>query len=412
MRISFTVVLFLASALRAAVLPGFRIQSLGATAGFASSIAIDSHGTIYYTTTAGNLFRFFNGQSEVVSHVNTVAIGDSGLLGVALQSDKTAIVHYTTPGQVSDVISAIDISTGIETVLHTFVCDKDLPSRGSPPEHHGGNPSVASDGSILVGIGDYGGGAIAALPDWNGGKIFRVHPDGSVEQLARGFRNPFDMVWDDVHQRVIAPDNGVLTDDEINIVHAGDFCGWPYTMGNGPAIDGAVPPVYTFPTIVAPTGIIAVNGRNPSFKSGYLLGGFVTKAIYYIPDIDARPFPDPIAVTSGQVGLVIDVAQAPNGDVFFVTSNGIKKLIPPQPGDCNGDGIVDSADVAALTQELADGDPHPTFTAQDGAFRGSWGCDVDQNGTIDSRDMAALLTRLAGRSRAVRAGASQPAGRP
>jgi glucose/arabinose dehydrogenase len=336
----------------------------------------------------------------------------SGLLGVALRNDNTAIVHYTTPGQVSDVVSSIDINTGAETVLHAFVCDKDLPSRGSPPEHHGGNPSVASDGSIFVGIGDYGGGLIASLPDWNGGKIFRLRPDGSVEQFARGFRNPFDMVWDAANQRLIAPDNGVTTDDEINIVHAGDFCGWPFTMGNGPAIEGAVPPVYTFPMIVAPVGIIAVNGRNPFFRSGYLLGGFVTKAIYYIPNIDAKPLPDPIAVTSGEVGLMIDVAQAPNGDVFFVTSNSIKRLITPQPGDCNGDGIVDAADVAALTQELADGDPHPTFTAQDGGYRGSWGCDVDQNGVIDSRDMAALLAKLYGRSRAVRMGSTPPSGHP
>ncbi|MDQ6802364.1 MAG: PQQ-dependent sugar dehydrogenase [Acidobacteriota bacterium] len=411
MRASFTALLFLASALRAAVLPGFSVESLGATAGFASSIAIDSHGTIYYTTTSGNLFRFVNAQSTVVSHVNTVAIGDSGLLGAALQNDNTAIVHYTTPGQVSDVISAIDIRTGAETVLHTFVCDIDMPTRGAPPEHHGGNPSVASDGSIFVGIGDYGGFLIAALPGWNGGKIFRLNTDGSAQQFARGFRNPFDMVWDAANQRLIVPDNGVAIDDEINIVHAGDFCGWPYTMGNGPAIDGAVPPLYTFPMIVAPTGIIAVNGRNPYFKSGYLLGAFVTKAIYYIPDIDARPFPDPIAVVSG-VGLVIDIAQAPNGDVFFITSNAIKRLIPPQPGDCNGDGIVNAADISALAQELADGDPHPTFTAQDGAFPGSWGCDADQNGVIDSRDMAVLVARLSGRARAVRAGSGPPAGRP
>ena len=408
MRVSFTVVLFLASALRAAVLPGFRVEPLGATAGFASSIAIDSHGTIYYTTTNGNLFRFVDGKSTVVSHVNTVQIGDSGLLGVALLNDKTAIVHYTTPGQVSDVVSSIDTDTGVETVLHAFVCDKDLPSRGSGPEHHGGNPSVAADGSILVGIGDYGGFAIAALPEWNGGKIFRLHPDGSVEQLARGFRNPFDMVWDAANQRVIATDNGAAIDDEINIVHAGDFCGWPYTMGNGTPIDGAVPPLYTFRTIVAPTGMIAVNGRNPFFRSGYLLCAFVTKAVYYIPNIDARPFPDPIAVVIGDSGLVIDVAQAPNGDVFFITSNSIKRLIPPQPGDCNGDGIVDAADVAALTQELADGDPHPTFSAQDGAFAGSWGCDADQNGVIEARDMAVLLARLAGRARAVHRGNGPP----
>jgi glucose/arabinose dehydrogenase len=388
------------------------VQSLGTTAGFASSIAIDSQGAIYYTTTAGNLFRFVDGLSVVVSHVNTAANGNSGLLGVALRNDNTAIVHYTTPGQVSDVVSAIDLTTGAETVLHAFVCDKEFPSRGSSPEHHGGNPSVAADGSIFVGIGDYGGGAIAALPDWNGGKIFRLNLDGSVEQFARGFRNPFDMAWDDRNQRLIVPDNGPATDDEINIVHAGDYCGWPYTMGKGPAIDGAVPPLYTFPEIVAPTGIVAVNGRNPFFRSGYVLGAFVTKALYYIPDMNARPFPDPIAVIYGDFGPVIDVAQAANGDLFFVTGNSIRKLITPQPGDCNGDGIVDGADVAALAQELADGDPHPAFTAQDGSFRGSWGCDVDQDGLIDSRDMAALLTRLAGRIRAVRVGTGPSSGHP
>src|SRR5260221_9913783 len=196
MRASFSLLLFVASAVRAAVLPGFRVQTLGATAGFASSIAIDSHGVIYYTTTNGNLFRFVDGVSTVVSHVNTVAIGDSGLLGVALRDDNTAIVHYTTPGQVSDVISAIDIATGAETVLHAFVCDKDFPMRGSPPEHHGGNPSVAADGSIFVGIGDYGGGAIAALPDWNGGKNFPLKTGRSVPQIPPRFSKPLRNGWE------------------------------------------------------------------------------------------------------------------------------------------------------------------------------------------------------------------------
>ncbi len=412
MRALLALLLFSPGVVPAAALPGFRVQLVGTTSGFASSIAIDSRGTIYYTTTSGDLCRFVDSKSTVVSHVNTIAVGDSGLLGMALRDDNTAIVHYTTPGQIADVISTIDLSSGAETILQSFVCDIDMPQRGSPSEHHGGNPIVAVDGSIFVGIGDYGGGAIAALPNWNGGKIFRIFPDRTVQQFARGFRNPFDMAWDATKQRLIAPDNGVLTDDEINIVHFGDFCGWPYTMGNAPPIEGAVPPIYTFPNVVAPTGLLAVEGRDRWFRTGYLLCGFVTKAIYYIPDIDARPFPDPIPLINGETKSIIDIAQAPNGDVFFVTGSTINRLIVPIPGDCNGDGLVDAADIAALTQELADGDSHPTITAQSGGFRGSWGCDVDQNGVIDSRDMTALLAKVSIRSRAVRGAGSSPAVHP
>lgn len=401
MRAPLALLLFAAASARAAALPGFRVQLLGATAGFASSMAIDSRGTIYYTSTAGNLFRFTDSQSTLVAHVNTVAVGDSGLLGMALRDDNTAVVHYTTPGQTADIIATIDLTTGVETILQSFVCDKDMPRRGSPPEHHGGNPSVAEDGSIFVGIGDYGGGAIAALPEWNGGKIFRLHPDGTVEQFARGLRNPFDMSWDGAKQRLIAPDNGALTDDEINVVHRGDYLGWPYTMGNGPVIDGAVAPVYVFPTVVAPTGLLAVNGHNSTFRTGYLLGAFVTKAIYYIPDIDARPLPDPIPVIRGEAGYIIDIAQRSDGDVYFVSGSAIYKLVEPERGDCNGDGLVNGADVAALVQELLDGNPQPAISAQKGSFPGSWGCDVNGDGLIDWRDMTALLSLVSVRSRAV-----------
>jgi glucose/arabinose dehydrogenase len=137
------------------------------------------------------------------------------------------------------------------------------------------------------------------------------------------------MVWDAPNQRLIATDNGEAADDEINIVHEGDFCGWPFTMGNAPPVAGAVSPIYTFPVIVAPTGIIALSNRNPTLPRGYLLAGFVTKAIYHIPDIDARPFPDPIPLIRGLTGSIVALAQASNGDIFFVTGDGVYKLVVP-----------------------------------------------------------------------------------
>jgi hypothetical protein len=241
------------------------------------------------------------------------------------------------------------------------------------------------------------------LPDWNGGKIWRIFPDGSVQQFARGFRNPFDLAWDAANQRLIVPDNGDIADDEINIVHLGDDCGWPRTMGDhGPLIDGTTPPVYTFPVIVAPTGFVALSGRNPLPQHGYLLGGYVTRAIYYIDDVD---HPAPIPLINGETNPVIDVTEGPGGEIYLTTGMAIYQLTVPLRGDCNGDGKVDVNDLAALERELADVGGHEVVTnAQNGAFAGSWGCDVNGDGLIDRRDVEALIAIVKPRVRAVRTG--------
>lgn len=384
----------------AAALPGFRIETLApVSGGFASSIVSDSRGVLYYTTTSGGIYRLDASGPVKVASVSTFAFGDAGLLGMALRDDHTAIVHYTTPQLNADVISSVDLGTGAETVIHTFYCDLQVPTRPVSTEHHGGNPIVAPDGSIFVGIGDYGGGFIASVPEWNGGKIWHILPDGSVDQFALGFRNPFDLWWDDAKQRLIVPDNGDITDDEINIVHHGDNCGWPFTMGNEAPIAGDVPPVYTFPTIVAPTGFLALDGRNATLQRGFLLGTYTAKALLYIANIDA---PDPIAVIDHLTPSIIDVTQTPDGQIYFATGMTIYRLVVPQRGDCNGDGLVNADDLDALLAELADGAGEPVTSAQNGSYPGSWGCDVNGDGVIDANDVTALKLLVNFHLRAVR----------
>jgi glucose/arabinose dehydrogenase len=393
----------LAVSAESATLPGFRVELLGSTAGFASSLAVDSKGTIYYTTTSGSIFRLANGESSLVARVTTEATGDSGLLGMALIDDNTAAVHYTTINQTYDVISRVDLVTGLESVVHRFACDIDVPERGSSAEHHGGNPIVGSDGSIFVGIGDYGGGLIASLPEWNAGKVFRIAPDGVVTQFARGLRNPFDLIWDDANQRVIVPDNGPAKGDDINIVTLGANCGWPFSFAGNPPVPGIAVPAYVFENTVAPTGTIALNHANSQLRSGVLLGSFVTKAIYFFPDIDAKPLPDPIALIERETGSVIDVAQSSHGDIVFATGTSIDRLVVPLRGDCNGDGRINGEDVDALERELADA-PEPAYAAQGGTYAGSWGCDANGDGIIDAADRDELIRMVSPRRRAARSG--------
>jgi glucose/arabinose dehydrogenase len=380
---------------RATTLSGFRIEPVAPVSGFLTSLVTDSHGTIYYTQKSGEIMRV--GTTDPLARVATEANGDAGLLGMALIDDHTAVVHYTTPMQSYHVVSRIDLRHGLETDLHQFVTNLANPGASVSTEHHGGNV-VFADGTIYFGIGDFGVGLRAPDPAWNAGKVFRIDGDGTVTKLASGFRNPFGMAWDPIGKRLVVSDNGDVIDDEINVVtQAGGFFGWPCTAGDAyPPCDGAIPPVYSFPTIVAPTGIARLSGANRLMKRGYLVGAYVTRAVYYIPDIDARPFPDPIAITTKDVDQVIDVTESPTGDIYFATGKTIYRLIPPPPGDCNGDGVVDFNDLTALAQELSGGAGEAAYRAR------SWGCDADADGLITWNDYGKLWKSLVTRTRAVR----------
>ncbi len=401
MKVLAILALLFASAAPADVLPGFSIEQIAPAAGFVTSIVSDSHGTIYYTTQAGKIFRLRDTTSEERAHVDTVGEGNSGLLGMALIDDHTAVVHYTTPRQTYDVLSRIDLDLGVETLLQRFVTNLDDPEAGSSSEHHGGNLIVTLDGSVYVGIGDYGAAVTAALAGWNGGRIFKVAPDATSTQYAWGLRNPFDLVWDQAWQRIIVADNGPVGEDEIHVIDAGAYCGWPFTYGHQPNIAGAVAPDYVFEPTVAPTGMFLLDGANPLLRKGLLLGTFVTKSILYFERVERGSVSEPVAIFASEVGPIIDVTQNQAGEIYFATGKAIYRLHTPRPGDCNGDGALSLADMDALTRELADGE-EPMAAAQGGLYRGSWGCDANADGMISVADKDALARMVTSRRRSVR----------
>ncbi len=401
--------LLLPSLANADLLPGFRLESVAEVEGFVSSVVTDSNGMVYLTTTDGWIHRVDGASAIRVASLPTHSGSNSGLLGMALLDDETAVVHYTAWGEnnivLDDMISLVDLTNGAELVLRAFACDVELHDRGTSPEHHGGNPIVAPDGSIFVGIGEYGHYVIAQDPAWNAGKIWRIDPHGNATQFARGLRNPYDLAWDPELARIVVADNGPQAGDEIHVIAEGSNCGWPKTFGFEPPVEGMVPPDYVFSDTVAPTGLLRLDGANSMLRRGYLLGAFVTSALYYFPSV-ATPIADPIPIVEDFDNFIIDVTQSRAGDIYvatasFPSSTTIHRLVVPARGDCDGDGLLGGRDIMALHRELDDGSPHRMIDAQEGEHRGSWGCDANADGLIDEGDLVELRRLLNGRRRAV-----------
>lgn len=398
--------LLLAGSAGAATLPGFRVEKLAEVPGFVSSVVADSGGVVYATTTDGWIHRVEGGTSVPVAALPTRAGGNGGLLGMALLDDATAVVHYTVwkPGTsdkvLDDVISTVDLVTGAEHVLKAFPGDIEFRERGVSSEHHGGNVTVAPDGAVFVGIGEYNFYAIAQKPEWNAGKIWRIDREGNATRYAQGMRNPYDLAWDPQLQRIVVGDNGVDGGDKLHVIESGVDCGWPVVR------PGSVAPDYVFPSTVAPTGLARMTGANPMIRRGYLLAAFVTRSLYYFPDVAAHPIPDPVPVVADFTDYIIDVTEAPGGEIYLATASfpnsSIQRLHVPPRGDCNGDGLTNSLDILPMLHEIGDGDGHAMITAQDGNYAGSWGCDANADSLIDGEDLTALVQLIGSRRRAVR----------
>ena len=392
-----------ASSASAEILPGFRIEKLADTAGFLSSLAFNPSGHLFYSATSGEVYRLDGTASTQVALVPSANDGNAALLGIAFQSDHEFVTHYVPPDLTADVVSSVNLATGIQTEIARYVCDNGRPC---PSEHHGGNLIVAPDGSIFVGIGDYGGGIVAQNPNSPGGKIFRISPEGESSMFALGFRNPFDFALHPESGELIVGDNGPVGGDEVHIISEEANAGWPFTVGNDPPVEGTVRPDYTWSETVAPTGVIFIGGPSPMPDGGLLVGAFVTSALYYFPDLSGRPLGDPIILVEDETPPIIDIAQNVEGEIFFATPFAIYRLHLPLPGDANGDGRVDGTDGRALAHEIVDGDGALAIRTQDGAVNGSWGSDVNRDGLVDARDLVSLAKMRKGRTR----GAHPPPG--
>lgn len=254
----------------------------------------------------------------VVTQVGVVAgvapRGEGGLLGLATAG--ATVFAYLTTGQDNRVVRMHfdgEALTGQSPIL------TGIPA-GS--RHDGGRIAFGPDGKLYVATGEVGDPQLAQDRSSLGGKILRINPDGSTPGdnpdpaspvWSYGHRNIQGLAWDSAG-RLWATEYGADRADELNVIRPGANYGWPMAEGRADT-EGLVDPVLQWGTDEAsPSGLAYFGG---SLWVAALRG----QRLFRIPVAADGSLGPAASLFVGQYGRLRTVVAAPDGALWFTTSN-------------------------------------------------------------------------------------------
>ncbi len=265
------------------------------------------------------------GRQRTVQEVGTLPGvtpgGEGGALGLAISPDferDRSVYFYLTTAEDNRVVRT-DLEGGVLGVPEVIL--ENIPVGFT---HDGGRLAFGPDGYLYVSTGDTADPTLAQDPTSLAGKILRITTDG---EAAPG--NPGgSVVWSQGHldvqglafderDNLWATDVGNGTFDELNLIEAGEDYGWPAYEGQGgqdALADGFVDPQQVWGTDVASPAGLATAGD-------YLWMGALQGERLWRLELRGDRALDPQPFFIGDYGRLRTVATAPDGSVWFTTSN-------------------------------------------------------------------------------------------
>ena len=298
--------------------------------------------SIYFTERPGriNVLSSAGTLTRLADVTDTAAVGEGGLLGIALHPDfpnSPSLYVYQTyrdDGLHNRILRyRWTADPGLErqdTVLD------DIPG-GSI--HDGGRIAFGPDGKLYATTGDASQGDLAQNRNSLAGKLLRLNPDGSIPSnnpftdlpvWSYGHRNPEGLAWHPVTQHLYATEHGSSGHDEVNRIEPGNNYGWPDVTGKTDGSQFTDPVLESGTRTWAPSGSTVYGGDAfPAWQGSLFfttLGfspGAGRRSLHRIAfeGAEGRMIAAHEVLLTNQFGRLRAVAEGPDGMIYLATSN-------------------------------------------------------------------------------------------
>lgn len=334
----------------------FRVETVVRGLEVPWSIVFTPDGRMLIAERRGRIRVFENGKlrAEPLATIADVEpTGESGLMGLTLHPQFAAnhllyvSYAYRTGGQ--QLVRVARFRETGSALTERQVLIEDIPAA---QYHAGCRLRFGPDGKLYITTGDATDRNLAQRLDSLAGKTLRLNDDGTVPQdnpftgqknarpeiFSYGHRNAQGLDWQPGTNLMFQTEHGPSTfdgppgGDEVNIVERGKNYGWPL-IHHRESRAGLESPLLEYTPAVAPaSGTFYRGSLLPQFRDNFFYGGLRGQALVRVR-LDGRRVVGEERLLEKQYGRIRDVAEGPDGALYFSTSNRDGRGSPAEDDD-------------------------------------------------------------------------------
>jgi glucose/arabinose dehydrogenase len=331
--------------------PEFQVETVASNLEVVWSIVFTADNRMFFTERPGRVRVIENGKLRADSFFvvpDVEPTGENGLMGMTLHPNF-AENHFVYLAYAYREASGGDQKVRVRRYREngtTLIEPKTIIENIPAARYHSGTRlKFGPDGKLYITTGDATNQSEAQKLNTLAGKTLRLNDDGGVPE-----DNPFvnqknarPEIWTYGHRNAqgmdFQPESGLMFQtehgpslidgvslfkrtggDEVNIVERGKNYGWA-KISHDMKRDGMETPIVQYSPAIAPaSGMFYRGAMFPELKNNFLFGALKGESIVRLV-LDNRKIVSQDKLLTKQYGRIREIAEAPDGSIYFSTSN-------------------------------------------------------------------------------------------